>query len=198
LDRTSGAGAVFAPGARERAEAALPLGSANDGDDGEAVDGEDKDPAFGNAGTRGNENISFNGGKDAPAAGETILLSSVGAAVEPVAPGTRTLSGELAGELGTAFAFAPAGRAVGAEDGIPVMPGNENISLPGGSEGATAKGDIFPAAKESGCEAGTCVSASAPGASAVALPVVALPSDAAIARRSASDNGPGCADAGES
>jgi len=162
---------------------------------------EDSDPTvgivcipdtFGIAGVRRNENSSFIGGNTAAAAGVALLSPSASVVVEPVAPGTVAT---LPSELGTALASAPPGRTVGADEGIPAMPGNENISFPVGSEGATAIGETFPPPNMSGCEVGVCVAVVAVGAPGTSA--VALPNDAAIARRSASDSGPGCAAAGE-
>lgn len=180
---------------------ALPLGSAiNEDEDGEPDGGEVTDDApgtvcspdtFGTAGIRGKENSSLIGGNTAAVAGDALLSASDGVAIELVATGAVETDPI---EPGTAFASAPPGAAVGAEAGIPDTPTNENISFPGGSVGATAIGEIFPSRKRSGCEVGAAdvVAVGAPGTRDVALP-----NDAAIARRSASESGPGCAAVGE-
>ncbi len=181
----SGNGAGIAP-------SAAPCGAA-DGDKGGAGGfGIVCTPAaLGIAGTRGKENISPIGGNTAAADGEDAPFSPC---KKPgVAPVTGDpVAGTFPGDAKTPLKSAPAGGAVGGEVGIPEMPGNENISFPGGSVGATAIGEIFPSVRKS---AGTPAAGNAgavpgaPGANAVAPA-----NDAAMARKSVSVSGPGWID----
>jgi hypothetical protein len=68
------------------------------------------------------------------------------------------------------------------------IPGNENISFPGGKVGATAIGEV--SARKTGGAPGTGGVGAVPGAPGTSA--VAPANDAAIARRSDSVNGPGC------
>ncbi len=138
--------------------------------------------AVGMAGTRGNENRSLMGGSTGAAPGDVPFPPST---EYGVAPGTAAA---LPNDSGTALRSAPLGGEDGGEAGIAEMPGEENISVPGGNVGAAAKGEAFPSARKSGGEPGTGgVGAvlGAPGTSAVAPA-----NDAAIARRSVSVSGP--------
>ena len=68
-------------------------------------------------------------------------------------------------------------------------PGNEKSSLPVGSLGATARGELFPSAKKPGGEPATGGNGTVPGAPGTSA--VAPASEAAMARRSDSVSGPG-------
>ena len=105
------------------------------------------------------------------------------------------MSGTFPGDDGTALTSAPPGGAVGADDGIPAIAENENSSFPGGSVGAMARGEVFPCRRKSGGEPATGGVGAVPGVPGTSA--MAPASDAAIARKSDSVNGPGCVDGGE-
>jgi len=184
-------------GARAPAEA---LGGVADGDKGGAGGfGTVCTPgAFGNVGTRGKENSSFIGskigGKTETAAGDAPFSPCKKYGVEPII-GESATTGTLPGDDGTVIKSAPPGGAVGADVGIPETAGKENISLPGGSVGATAIGEIFASTGKSGGvpgTGGTGAVLSVPGTNAVEPA-----NDEAIARKSVSVSGPGWIDGGE-
>lgn len=143
---------------------------------------------LGIAGTWGKENSSLIGGNTGVAAGDVPFSPSRKYGVEP----GRT--GVLPGDAGTVFISAPPGGAVGADDGIAETPGNENSSFPGGIVGATASGEILASGTKPGGVPGTGVG-TVPGPAGTST--VSPATDAAIARRSASVNGPGCVYAGD-
>lgn len=94
-----------------------------------------------------------------------------------------------------ALRSAPPGGDVGGELTTAGMPGNENSSLPAGSAGATARGEMFPSAKKPGGEPATGGDGAVPGVPGTSA--VAPANDAAIAFRSDSVSGPGCEDGAE-
>jgi hypothetical protein len=94
-----------------------------------------------------------------------------------------------------ALISAPPGGDVGGELSIVGMPGNEKSSFPVGSVGATARGESSPSAKKPGGEPATGGAGTVPGVPGTSA--VEPASDAAIARRSDSVNGPGGEDGAE-
>jgi len=137
---------------------------------------------FGSAGTRGNENKSFTGGNTGAAPGDVPFSLSTKYGFNP---------GKIAAlpnDAGAAPTSAPAGGEVGEECGNPEMPGKENNSLAGGSVGGAAMGESFRSARNSGGDPGTGGVGAVPGAPDTTA--VAPASEAAIARRSVSVNGP--------
>lgn len=138
--------------------------------------------AVGIAGTRGKENRSLIGGSIGAAPGDVPFPPST---EYGVVPGTAAA---LSSDIGTELTLAPPGGEVGGEVAIAGMPGNENISLPGGKVGAIVKGEIFPSARKSGGEPGTGGVGALLGAPETSA--VAPANDAAIARRSVSVSGP--------
>jgi hypothetical protein len=136
---------------------------------------------FGIAGTRGNESRSLSSNGDA--AGDVPFSPSGKYGVKP------GIVGALPGDCGSMATSTPPGGDVGGDDEGDAMTGNENSSFPGGRVGAIPNGEIFvPARKSGGDPAGGGIGAvpGVPGTSAV-TPA----SDAAMARRSVSVNGPG-------
>jgi len=174
-----GAACVAASGELGAAPASTTVGEAADGDAGrDGTLGTDCTPGpFGTAGTRGKEYISLTAG-------------NVGAAVDAPFSPSRKWGDEpgTVSEAGVAARSVPPGGAVGGDDGIAGTPGNENISLAGGSV-ETANGEaIFPPARKSGGDPGTGDGATVPGAPGTSA--IAPANDAGIARKSASVNCP--------
>src|SRR5271165_2264951 len=175
-----GGGAIAAASGEAGAAPASPaVGEAANGDaGGDGTLGTDCTPgAFGTVGTRGKEYISSSAGN----AGTVVDAPFSPSRKWGDEPGT-------ASEAGIAPISVPPGGAVGGEEGIAGTPGNENISLAGGSV-ETANGEaIFPEARKSGSEPGTGDGITVPGAPGTSA--IAPASDAGIARKSASVNCP--------
>jgi len=177
-------------------EPSAALGGAADGDKGGAggfgtvcMPG-----ALGAAGTRGKENNSLIGGKTGAAARDAPFSLSKKYGLRPIIGDVAT-TGTFACDDGIALRSAPPGGAVGADVGIPEMPGKENISLPDGNAGATAIGEIFPSNRKSGGAPGAGGTGAVPGDPGTNA--VEPANDEAIARKSVSVSGPGWIDGGE-